>query len=71
MRAAFPWDPQEDQILTDMAGAGAMLPDIALVLKDRSEDAIKARAIRLKVSLAGKKPEIDMDAFKKFMKAKN
>jgi hypothetical protein len=66
---AAPWTEEESDIIKQMHSAGATLDDIALVLKSRPKESIKDRgyAIGLKWS---KKPEIDYEAFKAYMKGK-
>ena len=61
------WSNQEKDILKQMAERGFMTPDIMRVLK-RSKNSIDIMASKMGLSLAGKKPEIDMDEFARLMK---
>jgi hypothetical protein len=64
------WIPQEEKILSDMANAGLGVEDVMRVLKHRSRDSISQKAGKMKLSLAGKPPEIDMKEFKRLMEGK-
>lgn len=61
------WTPEEEDILSKMAKAGCNAFDILKVLKSRSINGITSKASTLGLSLAGGKPDIDMDAFKRLM----
>jgi len=64
-----PYIPDEDRIIREMAEAGATTVEVSKVLRSRSPEAIKNRGRRLGVSFQ-RIPEIDMEAFKRFMKGK-
>jgi hypothetical protein len=67
--AGQPWTDEEREILRKLAGRGKTAKEIARVLVSRSEDAIKAQAGGMCVSLAGNPPEIDMAEFTRLMEA--
>lgn len=64
-----PWSPEEEDVLKKLATRGCVVTEIQAVLKSRSFDAIHNKAHKMGLSLAGRTPEIDFDAFKNLMKA--
>ena len=63
------WTDQEKDILTQMCEKGFMTPDIMRVIR-RSDNSINSMASKMRLSLAGEKPEIDMDEFARLMEGK-
>lgn len=57
------WTPQEEAILRKMAEKGLVAAEIAKVLRSRSVEAISQKSSHMGISLAGDKPQIDLDAF--------
>jgi len=66
---AAPWTAEESDIIKRMHEAGADLDDITKVLKSRPKESIKDRGYALGLKWT-KKPDIDFEAFKAFMKGK-
>jgi len=66
--AGIPWTEKEDDVLRSLAESGCKVGEISLVLKSRSVDALTKRASVKGFSMAGAKPEIDMDAYAKLIK---
>jgi len=64
---SFKWHPKEDEILKKMAQGGMLMEQILSVLTARNEEAIRKRLPRLGLKLALKDPEIDIEAFNKYM----
>jgi hypothetical protein len=62
------WTSQEKKILVCLAKKGWRAKEIQKILKSRSLNAIKTQADNLRISLAGPKPEIDLEAYKAIMK---
>ena len=62
------WSKQESDTLNKMLDAGATMADIAKVLTSRTEGGIKNRIYKIGRRMT-QTPEIDFDAFQKFMKS--
>lgn len=62
------WKTQEVEILKKMAAGGCGVEDIAKVLKSRTPAAIKRKAEISSIHILHDEPQIDFDAFKKFIK---
>lgn len=60
------WSPEEENVLREMATVGANVHDVIKVLR-RSRDSVNSKAYSLGISLKGMTPEINMDAFNRFM----
>ena len=67
--AGIYWNDREKKVLKEMAESGRNAKDIAKILKSRTTNAIHIKANTMGLSLAGEKPEIDFEAFKKMMQA--
>lgn len=61
------WSSEEEKILREMAKAGAQIGDVMKVL-NRTRNSIDSKASTLGMSLAGKAPQINMEAFTEFLK---
>jgi hypothetical protein len=64
-----PYTEEEDKILIEMNKAGCDLDEVAQVLRGRTMSALKARGYILGLKWS-KKTDIDMDAYKEFIKGK-
>lgn len=69
--AGQPWTSDELEILKQMADAGKTSKEISMVLVGRSIMAIESKSSELALSLAGPKPVIDLEAFKRLMQAES
>lgn len=64
------WTEEEEQVLKKISEGGGTMEDVLKVFPYRSRESIKSRVGILRLSLAGSRPEIDMEAFKRFLKEK-
>ena len=64
-----PYTEEEDKILIEMNKAGCDLDEVAQVLRGRTMSALKTRGYILGLKWS-KKTDIDMDAYKEFIKGK-
>jgi len=69
--SGVPWTDKEIEILKEMAQKGFRVQDIQKVLKSRSINGIRNKALLLNLSLMGERPEIDFEAFRQMMAIKN
>jgi hypothetical protein len=68
MNAGKFWTDKEVEVLKQMADLGYSADDIKKVLKSRTRDGISNKASAIGISLSGKQPEIDFEAFQRFIK---
>ena len=63
-----PWTKPEDEVIEKLHKAGRTYDDATRVLKSRSREAIRARALSIGKPLSGPLPEIDFEEFKRLMR---
>jgi hypothetical protein len=62
------WTPKEEEILKKLVAANRTMPEILIVLKSRTDRAIRAKLQAMNLPLPSTGVEIDFAAFEKFMK---
>lgn len=66
--AGIPWTKQEEDMLIKLAKAGCKMEEVLLVFPYRTLHAIGNKSKTLRLSLAGKNPEPNFEAFKNLLK---